>query len=67
MFGGNTESRAQADITSFDASEEPVTSEQQSERFPACMNVEVHRDFLAKMDEERKKIWGDDVNYWCEL
>lgn len=32
---------------------------------PACMDVQAYKDIGAKMDEERKRIWGDDADFWC--
>lgn len=35
------------------------------EELPACMDVALHNECMEIMDRERKKIWGDDANYWC--
>ena len=45
----------------------PTTVDQKAEVFPACMDLDIYKHFLTKMDEERKGTWGDDVNYWCEV
>ena len=57
------DTKPQTDLT---ASREPsLAADQQAEGFPACMDIAIHQHFLSIMDEERKKIWGDDANYWC--
>ena len=54
----------EADMTAQGVLEAPATTGETSHDFPACMDVEVHKEFLAKLDEERKKIWGDNADYW---
>ena len=39
---------------------------EQNEGFPASFDVEAYKQFTAKMEEERKKIWGDDTKFWCD-
>ena len=34
---------------------------------PACMNADMMREHMEVLDVERKKIWGDDSNFWCML
>ena len=41
-------------------------SDKPADEFPASMNVDVHKHILAKLDEHRKAIWGEDANYWCK-
>ena len=59
-YQDNNEVEANSDVASQDG--QGVVSEE----FPACVNVEVHKQYLATVDEQRKKIWGDSANYWCE-
>lgn len=42
------------------------SSDKPVDEFPACMNVDAHKGILAKMDEQRKAIWGEDANFWCK-
>ena len=39
--------------------------EGEGEKYPACMDVELQKECMEVMDRERKKIWGEDANYWC--
>lgn len=45
----------------------PSKEEEKKEGVPACVDVEMYEAILAKCDEQRKKVWGDDNNYYCKL
>ena len=60
------EMKVQSDTTGQGVPEPPPPDDQKAEDFPACMDVSMQGLFLGKLDEERKKIWGDDANYWCK-
>lgn len=32
---------------------------------PACVDVEAEQEFMAKLDQMRKDIWGENHDYWC--
>ena len=60
--GENTKPSPIAETVPTGSSEEDANAD-----LPACMNFEVQRDFLARMDEERKKIWKGDAQFWCKF
>lgn len=41
--------------------------EQKKDDFPAFMDGEAYLTVAAKLDEERRRIWGGDANYWGML
>lgn len=62
----NANIKPQREGNSEEAGQSPIANEQRSNGFPACIDQEAFKAFLANMDEERKSIWGDDANFWCE-
>ena len=36
------------------------------EDFPACMDVDRHKEFGALLDRERGEVWKGDANFWCK-
>ena len=60
--GGSIEPNPIAETVPSGPSEEDANAD-----LPACMNVEPQKEFLVRMDQERKKIWKDDAKFWCEF
>lgn len=45
---------------------EPKPDPAAEEEWPACMDSELERSFMAIADKRRAEIWGDNANFWCK-
>lgn len=68
-MAGEGKGKAGADVAKpVGLEDEGTGTEKKGEEgeFPACMDVQVYKECMAIMDEQRKKIWGEDANFWCK-
>ena len=61
----NTDQPSKASTSEY-IDEPQSDTESQEDDYPACMNVDRHKEFMALLDRKREEVWKGDGDFWCK-